>query len=188
VTEACSAVSIGAIIISIGAIIVSIAGIIVSYIVARKYGDLAAVEATRRFHEEDARRVRMTALQSLVNEVERIQKVVEHNRQLTTDTAIQPVARMPVAAFETAFVSGRTGLNVSKELLQVATDYLACADGINSLVESYPASLAGLGTRRVPNYSDGIIEQIAKVSEHRLPEILERLRTHLQEEISGAKE
>ncbi len=172
---------VASLVLSIFAVLVSIAGIIVSYCVAKKYGDLAAVDATRRFHEEDAKRARLTALQLLVNEVERIQKVVDHNRQLESIAKIQSVTRMPVAAFETAFVSGERGLSVSKELLQAVTDYLACADSINSLVDIYPASITKLGTQL--DRTGDIIQQIVEASEHKLPENLERLRTYLREEI-----
>ena len=176
---------VASLVLSIFAVIVSIAGIIVSYHVAKKYGDLAAVDATRRFHEEDAKRARLTALQSLVNEVERIQKVADHNRQLNKGTPIQAVTRMPVAAFETAFVSGERGLDAGNELLQAVTDYLACADSVNSLVDIYPASIAGIGTSGT-DYSKHTIEKIVETSEHKLPENLERLRIYLREEIERA--
>lgn len=155
--------------------------IIVTIIVAVVFGDMAAVYATRRFQKKEAKRARLTALQSLVNEVERIQKVVDHNRQLESIAKIQSVTRMPVAAFETAFVSGERGLSVSKKLLQAVTDYLACADSINSLVDIYPSSITNLKTEL--DRTDDIIQQIVEASEHKLPENLERLRTYLREEI-----
>ena len=155
--------------------------IIVTIIVAAAFGDMAAVYATRRFQKMEAKRARLTALQSLVNEVERIQKVVNHNRQLNTDAAIQAVTRIPVAAFETAFVSGERGLDAGNELLQAVTDYLACADSINSLVDIYPASITKLTTQL--DRTGDIIQQIVEASEHKLPENLEMLRTYLREEI-----
>jgi len=42
-----------------------------SFIVASRYGDMAAVRATRKYHEEDARRARAATLLSLGNEVSR---------------------------------------------------------------------------------------------------------------------
>lgn len=159
--------------------------IIVTIVVAVAFGDMAAVYATRRFQEKEAKRARLTALQSLVNEAERIQKVTDHNRQLNKGTPIQDVTRMPVAAFETAFVSGGRGLDAGNELLQAVTDYLACADSVNSLVDIYPASIAGIGGSGT-GYSKHIIEKIVETSEHKLPQNLERLRTYLREEIERA--
>ena len=46
-------------IVSIAAIVVSVVGVIVSYVVARKYGDVAALKASRKLHEEDARKARL---------------------------------------------------------------------------------------------------------------------------------
>lgn len=158
--------------------------IIVTIIVAAALGDIAAVYATRRFQKKEAKRARLTALQSLANEVERIQKVADHNRQLNNGTPIQAVTRVPVAAFETAFVSGGRSLDAGNELLQAVTDYLACADSVNSLVDIYPASIGGIGTSGT-GYSSYVIEKIVEASKHKLPENLERLRIYLREEIEG---
>jgi len=164
------------------AIIVSIAGIIVSHRVAKKYGDLAAVDASRELHEEDTREARLTAFRSLLNEVKRISGVVDHNSKLNTNSQMQPIVRMPVAAFETAFVSGKPGLDASEELLQAVTDYLVCADSINSLVDIYPFSVAGHGTGTIEPRE--IARQVVKASKQKTHEVLERLRVYLQEEIS----
>ena len=179
--------ALASLVISIFAIIVSIAGIIVSYRVAKKYGDLAAVEATRRFHEEDLKRARLTALQSLVNEVARIRKLAEHNSQLAPSQPAQPVARMPVAAFETAFVSGAPGLEVSLELLDTVTDYLACADSINSLVDIYVAGTPS-GESASASRLRKAVEQMKEICASTLPEILDRLRDALQRELETASQ
>jgi hypothetical protein len=166
-------------------IIVSIAGVIVSYIVAKKYGDLAAVEASRKLHEEDARRARLVALRSLLNEVERIRKVAEHNSGLAPPQVAEPVTRVPTTAFETAFVSGTSNIDGSPELLEAVTDYLACADSVNSLVDIYVAgttSAGGAGAHRVTESARKIVEYC----ENNLLEILDRLKTFLQRELEEA--
>ena len=121
-------------------IVVPIIGVlfsgILSFIVASRYGDMAAVRATRKYHEEDARRARAATLLSLRNEVSRIQKAAEHNSQLDPRHSPHDTARMPTAAVETAFVSGTPGLVVGPELLDASTEYVARADSINSLIES----------------------------------------------------
>jgi len=125
--------------IALGGFLIAAVSAILSYIVAKKYGDLAAVDATRKLYEEDAKRARLNALRSLINEVARIQKLAEHNSQLDPDQQSQPVARMPVSAFETAFVSGALVSRASQELLDAVADYLVCADSISPLVDIYVA-------------------------------------------------
>jgi len=170
--------------VSIAAIVVSFVGVIVSviasYVLARKYGDVAALNASRKLHEEDARRARLVALRSLLNEVKRIRGAVAHNSALDTSSQLQSIARMPVAAFETAFVSGTRGLDVGDELLQAVTDYLVRADAINSLVDLYPSSVAGYGIGG-PKPAEVAVEIVA-VSGQELCQILDQLETRLQEE------
>lgn len=68
--------------IALGGFLIAAVSVILSYIVAKKYGDLAAVDATRKFHEKDAKRARLNALGSLINETARIRKLAKHNSQL----------------------------------------------------------------------------------------------------------
>ena len=168
------------------AFVVSVIVGILSYIVARRYGDLAAVEASRRLHEEDARRARLMALRSLLNEVERIRKVAEHNSGLAPQETALSVTRVPTIAFETAFVSGTSNIGGSSELLVTVTDYLACADSINSLVDIYVAgttSAGGEGARRV---TDSARKIVGKCKDD-LPKILDSLKTFLQRELEEAQ-
>ena len=68
---------------------------------------------------------------------------------------------------------------VSEELLQAVTDYLACADSVNSLVEIYPASISGTsGTA----YSSYVIERVVEQSKELLG-VLEKLGPLLNAEI-----
>ena len=168
-------------IVSIAAIVVSVVGVIFSYVLARKYGDVAALNASRKLHEEDARRARLIALRSLLHEVERIRGVVAYNRGLTSSQP-QGIARMPVVAFETAFVSGTRGLDVGDELLQAVVNYLVWADAINSLVDLYPFSVAGRGTGGASNPREVARQIVVLVSAQELSQTLDQLETRLQEE------
>ncbi len=89
---------------------------IITIIVSVVFSDVAAVITTLIYQNHKAKKARLTVLRALANEVERIRKVVEHNGQLKVMDTVQPVTRMPMVAFETAFVSGEPGLDVSDGL------------------------------------------------------------------------
>ncbi len=165
-------------------LIIAVAGVLLSCVVAWKYGDVAAVRATRKFHEEDAKKARLTALQSLMNEVARIRKLVEHNSQLLplTNAPVKSLTKMPIAAFETAFVSGRHGLAVSSHLLNAVTDYFTHADSINLLVDIYVAGIPS-GTAVSQTRRRTAVHKIAEICTDELPRILDQLETHLQHEL-----
>jgi hypothetical protein len=55
-----------------------VVNVVVVYLVARMYGDVAGAKAARRFQEEDAKRARRAAFQSLRNEVVRIRKLDQY--------------------------------------------------------------------------------------------------------------
>jgi hypothetical protein len=125
---------------------------------------------------------------SLMREVERIQKIVDHNLQLRLDDTPQLVKKMPVTAFETAF-GGERRLGVSERLLQAVADYLDFAASINLLVDRYenqirsgrgtdPLQIGVLGSSR----SSYTIQQIQEISKQELSEALEKLRIYLRGE------
>jgi hypothetical protein len=160
-------------------LIVSIAGIIISALVAWGFGDLAAVRASRKLHEEDARKARLMALRSLLNEVERIEKVAKHNSlELKPGQFAQSVTKMPVAAFETAFVCGKPTISSDSELLKAVTDYLARADSINSLVDIYISGVGG--TEAGARGRRATVETIQEYCGEDLSKILSSLREFLQ--------
>jgi hypothetical protein len=168
-----------AIVLSVLSLVVSVVAVIVGYVTARKYGDMAAVKATRKFHEEDVARARVTALQSLINEVERIRGVVGHYDPSDTHAESRGVPKMPVAAFETAFVSGTPTLAASKELVRAVCDYLVHADSVNSLIGMYqPGPVMAPG--RV-TFQD-VCRACAPI-----PEILNRLNGCLHRELEEAE-
>jgi hypothetical protein len=122
---------------------------------------------------------------SLMREVERIQKVIDHNLQLKLDDTPQHAKEMPVTAFETAF-HGERRLDVSEELEQAVDDYLDFAASINLLVARYENQISsGRGTEPrqlgVPGSSDSsytiqlIQEEISK------QQCIENLKQHIEE-------
>jgi len=169
-------------IVSILALIGSVVGVILSYVTARKYGDLAAVKASRRLHEEDVRKARLAALQSLLNETHRIRHLAQHNAVLSIHNPPHDFVKMPAAAFETAFVSGTPGLTVAQELLDAVSSYLTYASAVNSLVDIYLGALAG-DSSRMAGERKRDVEKIAVICSNILPEILERLEAALLAEI-----
>jgi hypothetical protein len=157
---------------------------VISIVVAVVFSDVAAVFTTLAYQRKQAKKARLTSLCSLVNEVERIEKVTYRNTQLKPRETIQPVTRLPVAAFETAFVSGRPGLVVREELKQVVADYLVRADSINSLIDIYPASISRIGTGGT-SYTGHIIDKIIGESME-LIEVIKRLKSLLDTEVAHA--
>jgi len=164
---------------------------IITIIVSVVFSDVAAVITTLIYQNCKAKKARLTVLRALANEVERIRKVVKQNSRLKVVDTVQPVTRMPMITFETAFVSGKPGLDVSDGLLQAVTDYLACAATINSLVETYAAfvsSSTGLAPLQMgiegSSYCGYTIQQIVEASTQKLPGILDTLHAHLKEEMT----
>lgn len=152
-----------------------IASSFVAYFVAKRFGDVAGQDAARRFQEEDAKRARVTAFQSLINVVARIQKLVEYYQ--SPDFGTRGVPKLPVTAFEMAFVSGSPGLAASSELLDAVNNYLVLADSINSLIDIYLASQTRVGN----------LGEIRRACPP-LSEVLNRLGDYLQRELDLLKE
>jgi hypothetical protein len=156
--------------------VISLAGVAVSlvgaWLIAKKYGDVAGTLAARRFQEEDAKRARVAAFQSLINEVVRIREVAKHYQSPSFDTA-SGAPKLPVTAFETAFVSGSPGLAAREELVKAVSEYLVFADSINWLIDKH---LIGGG-----NLGDFAIRQ----DWTRLSEVLNRLNDCLERELES---
>lgn len=156
--------------------IISLAGVAVSligaWLIAKKYGDVAGALAARRFQEGDAKRARVAAFQSLINEVVRIREVTNHYQSPDFDTA-SGAPKLPVTAFETAFVSGSPGLVAGEGLVKAVSEYLVLADSINWLIDKH---LIGGG-----NLGDFAIRQ----DWTRLSKILNRLSDCLQRELES---
>jgi hypothetical protein len=147
-----NAVGLISLLIGVAAIVVSVAlsrrTLERSEEIAEKYGDLAGTKAAIQHEEQKAAQTRMVALRALSNEVARIQEFTRHNTEL--DPQSYPSAiRMPVAALETAFLSGDSvlvGEWDSSELLDSVKSYLTRAYSINALIDLYLTFPGSLGT------------------------------------------
>jgi len=180
-------INIASIVISLFVLVISGVGVYISYLVAKRYGDVAGAHAARKFSEGDTARARITAIQSLLNEVTRIRKLADRNSQLARQVRTKAIVRMPVTAFETAFISGSPGLSVSPKLLDAVTDYLTEADAINSLIDTYLWLAPAIGTSEAAAFGRGdAVDQIKDICK-RLSEILNRLDTYLTSELEAAK-
>jgi hypothetical protein len=155
---------------------------VVSVVVAVVFSDVAAVVTTLIYQKRENKKARLMALRSLLNEVKRIQKAAEHNAGLQPRAPPHDIARMPVAAFETAFVSGKPGLSVSSDLLDASMEYLARADSINSLVEIYLNALGGESSRMAGERKQAV-EKVVEVCTDELLAILDSLSDLLQAEL-----
>jgi len=73
--------SVVSIVLSVAGTLISIVSIVISVYVARKYGDVAGAVRMIQYEQERIEQARIAMLQSLINEVGRIRKVIEHNSQ-----------------------------------------------------------------------------------------------------------
>jgi hypothetical protein len=155
---------------SIGIVLVSM---IASGLVAWKSGDIAAQRVTRKYHEEQADRVRRLALQSLRNEVQRVERLASHNRGLLdkSDGLRRFPVRLPTMAFETALLSTDFDLlgdrqdRVSTQLLNSVIAFLAQADSINSDIKLLFAIAPGVPHRDWSGREIEILKWIQQQSE-----------------------
>jgi hypothetical protein len=162
--------------------VVSAVGLIVSVgvaiFVAKNYGDVAGAKVILEAQAKDAARARVAAFQSLVNEVERIRTVVGHYNPSDVRAESRGVPQMPVAAFETAFVSGAPALAASEELVRAVCDYLVHADSVNSLVGLYSPTYGVTGRVTFQSICTACVP---------IPKILDRLDDCLRHELEEAQ-
>jgi hypothetical protein len=176
----------------------------ISYNIAKRYGDLAGSKAAIEFEKEKAEQARITTLKSLLNEVIRIRDLAYYNYSLKQDgKRIQSVVKMPIAAFETAFLSGESslpikgtvgfdgspvssetpGLHLISEPLASVTSYLTKAYAINALVDIYLGLVRGLSSEEESRRAE-VISQIVDES-HDLLTVLPRLEKYLERQLEG---
>lgn len=159
---------------------------LLSHYLARKYGDVAGAKAAIKYQQEQAAKARVVALQSLLNEIERIRKLADHNSKQVVGSGVHSVVRMPTTAFETAFLSGESVLlenwkgDSDSEILASATDYLNEAYSINVLVDLYLGLVRGLSSAEDRRRNDVITQVASKCQE--LSGILNRLEENLRRE------
>lgn len=119
-------------------IIISFVGLVLMVF----FGDMAAYRASEKHQKKLSHQARLTALGSLLAEVERIRCAVDHNRCIEKNSGhLYDFVRMPIAAFETAFVSGNPTVlgdyGGYAKLLGTVTDYLTRAYAINACIDLY---------------------------------------------------
>jgi hypothetical protein len=166
-------------------ILISIASISISFYTARKYGDLAGTIKIIEYEKEKAVEIRRSALRSLINETERIRKLVNHNSQLTPASSSNPPVRVPTSAFETAFVSGSTNIAASERVLDTAAEYLVHADRINVLIEVYVSGVpSGEGTTKARMRE--AVKEIERLCQRSLGDIVDNLQEALRTELRSA--
>ena len=168
--------SLVSIVLSVTGTLISIVSIVISVYVARKYGDVAGAARMIRYEQKRIEQARIAMLQSLINEVERIRKVIEHNSQS------EPALKVPTSAFEAAFTSGQSRLVPSRELLSAVADYLTCADTINTWIRVYSVTMLGTQEAAKTQGMDALLE-VKRLCTDRVPSILNRLENALQDEL-----
>jgi len=162
---------------------------LLSYYLAKRYGDVAGAEAAIKYQQEQAAKARVVALQSLLNEIERIRKLADHNSKQVVGPDVHNVVRMPTTALETAFLSGESVLlekwkdDSNFGILASVTDYLSEAYSINALVDLYLGLVRGLSTTEEHRRNDTIRQIASKCQE--LSEILSRLEENLRRELEA---
>jgi hypothetical protein len=113
--------------------------------------------------------------------------MAHRNSQLVHQVSPPAIVRMPVAAFEAAFVSGSRCLSDSPDLLDAVTDYLAEADTINLLIDTYFSLAPAIGTNQAAiSGREDALSRIRDTSK-RVPEILDRLDMCLKSELEMAQ-
>jgi hypothetical protein len=174
-------IAVAAIGVLISAIFSGIA-IAVSFSTAKRYGDVAGTLAARRFEEEDARKARNLALKALLNEIGLVRKLAKSNTITETKfPAFRGVARIPVAPFETAFISGRPALDVRNQTLDAVTEYLSNAYYVNALIDIYLTTPLGAGSAAM-SYARYILKRVEETCTA-LPDVLDRMKACIEQEL-----
>jgi hypothetical protein len=160
-------------------IIFLLVGVVASFFVAKWFGDVAGTRAAIRYEEEKSRRARIGALRALLNQVELIKKLAQANAE--GDSILKScggLTKLPVQAFETAFVSGEPIASDDRDLLDAVNGYLSEAYIINSVVDVY-LSLAGGPGNIQASYASHTVEQVREAC-NTLPGVLNTLQMCLE--------
>ena len=157
--------------ISLGiSLLIGVAAIVISWLIAKKYGDVAGTRAAIQYQEERDSQARRAALASLMLEVGRVAALAEHNADTDALRLGRPVVRIPVHTFETAFLGADSPLlqdphsrGSTSEMLAPIWDYLTEASAINSLVDVYLALAPGTSSEE-RNRINRVLIQISERS------------------------
>ncbi len=165
------------------AVVVAVGGVAVSYLVAKRYGDLAGADAAIGYEEEKSRRARVAAFRALLNQVDLTEKLLQANAQgHSILEQSRGLVRLPVQAFETAFVSGEPILSDDRELLSAVNDYLTGAYIINSVISLHLSHETGPGSSETTRTGQQTVDQVRKAC-RALPQILTTLRVQLEADL-----
>ena len=156
-----------------------VAAIAASVVVAKLYGDMAALKEDRKRQDEEARKAKHTALQSLLTEVKRADYVRRTNAKCALGTVGVSATRLPVDAFSTAFSAGTPGMSVGEDLLDWVAKYLTAADVINGAVDQFATVHSRVGDPPREKTLEGIRDMCRDL----LPDILANLKRHLELEL-----
>lgn len=159
---------------------------LVAYFVSKRYGDVAGQKAAIEYDMQKAEQARIVAVQALLNEVTRIRSLASHNAVPSGPRlTVRSVTKMPVAAFEAAFLSGQSSLlglsedgSAMSDLVTCVADYLTRADAINTLVELYLGLVRGLSSVEERRRND-VLEKIGQKSKE-MAAVLDQLENLLR--------
>jgi len=128
------------IVLPIISIVISGIAIIASYVIARKYGDLAGTKAAIEHEKEKEALARKAALVVLRNEVSMLKRYAEYNTGVKVEKhlPIQRIYSMPTEPFEAAFLIKDSPFpNVQIVDIEVVADYITAAKNINNYLDFY---------------------------------------------------
>jgi hypothetical protein len=163
----------------------------IAFFLARHFGDVAGTKAAIEFEKEKAAKARVAALQSLLNEITIIRALATKNSELVHDSPkenvllTQSVLRMPVTAFETAFLLSESSLldersDLSSELLAPVKAYLTEAYSINALIDIHFGLVGGVYGGESIGWKQDVIRNIKRKCKG-LKETLDRLENCLKD-------
>ena len=168
---------------NLNSIIALLVAVGASFIVAKRYGDLAGAAAAISYEEEKSRRARVAAFRALLNQVDLAEKLAQANAEgHSILEKSRGLVRLPVQAFETAFVSGEPILSDDRELLSAVNDYLTEAYIINSVISLHLSHETGPGNSETTRTGQQTVDQVRKAC-RALPQILTTLRGQLKADL-----
>ena len=154
--------------------------------IAKQYGDVAGTKAAIEYEEQKTAKARVVALHALWNEVARIRAVAIQNHALDPRGRHQNAIRMPVAAFETAFLSKESVLlekwQKESEFFADAKQYLLEAYFVNAQIDFF---LSASGALANPLASEMMVHMTSQIVDRskEVVKILTRLEEHLEREL-----
>jgi hypothetical protein len=123
-------------IISILGVVCTGVGIAAGFIAAYFFGDYAGQRRAENYEKKRDRKARILALRTLRSYVGLIQKLAESNVN-EEYAGLGGLNKIPVNAFEIAFVSSESAIEAGPELRDAVYEYLSKAYTINAAIDMY---------------------------------------------------